>query len=215
LQNKKKILQKVRNIIFDLDGVLLDSKKNMNVSWDETRKKFKLKTTFNDYAKFVGLPFEKILFNLKIKKKLNEIKLFYKKRSRENIRYLKLYPYVKKTLTDMKKNKVPYYLVTSKDLSRTKEIINYFKLKPKSIHCPKIHLRGKPYPDQLLECIKQNNIKPNQTCYCGDTYFDYQAAKAAKLDFIFAKYGFGKDKKNYKNKLKNFNDLKKYISYLL
>lgn len=214
MQNKKKILKKFKYIIFDLDGVLLNSKKNMSISWSQTRKKFKIRATFNDYMKFIGLPFDKILFNLKVKNNFNQVKLFYKKRSEENIKYLKLFPYVKKIFFKMKKNKIPYYIVTSKDISRTKKIIKHFNLKPRSIHCPKKYLRGKPFPDQLLECIRQNRITIQDACYCGDTYYDYQSAKAAKLNFIFAKYGFGKNKKIYKNKIENFKDLKKYISYL-
>lgn len=75
----------------------------------------------NNYIKFIGLPFDKILFNLKIKNNFNQVKIFYKKRSEENIKYLKLFPYVKNFFSEMKKNKIPYYIVTSKDISRTKK----------------------------------------------------------------------------------------------
>ena len=41
----KKIKQNVF-LIFDLDGVIIDSRKNMELSWKKTSKTFKLKVTF-------------------------------------------------------------------------------------------------------------------------------------------------------------------------
>ena len=51
---------KIKLVIFDLDGVLIDSKQNMKVSWNAARKKFNLKQKFKDYFQYVGLPFNKI-----------------------------------------------------------------------------------------------------------------------------------------------------------
>ena len=48
-------------IIFDLDGVLFDSKKKIQVAWETTSKKFKLNTSFNAYFNKIGMPFLKIL----------------------------------------------------------------------------------------------------------------------------------------------------------
>ena len=54
---------KFKNIIFDLDGVLINSRSNMNKSWSSTSKKYNLKIRFNKYEKFIGLPLEKYLLN--------------------------------------------------------------------------------------------------------------------------------------------------------
>ena len=45
----------------------------------------------------------------------------------------------------------------------------------------------------------------------GDTNIDYLTAKRAKIGFIFAKYGYGREKKIYKNKILNIKDLNKYL----
>ena len=52
-------------IIFDLDGVLFDSKKYMEISWKNVMKTYKIKKKFIQYFKFVGLPFETILKKFK------------------------------------------------------------------------------------------------------------------------------------------------------
>ena len=198
--------------IFDLDGVILNSLDNMNYSWSKTRKEFNIKAHFRDYKKFIGLPFETILYNLKVKNNYQQIKKFYGKTSKIKIKKIKLYSNVKKVLKIFKNKNLDYSIVTSKDINRTKKIIKFFNLYPKSIHCPKKSLRGKPYPDQILECLKKNKIKnKKKVCYVGDTNFDYLAAKKAGIGFIYCNYGYGKKSIKYKHKINNFKSLVSYI----
>ena len=58
------LISKKKIILLDLDGVLINSLKNMRTSWNNTRKKFNIKHTFNDYEKLIGLPFYSIYENL-------------------------------------------------------------------------------------------------------------------------------------------------------
>ena len=51
------LISKKKIILLDLDGVLINSLKNMRTSWNNTKKKFNIKHTFNDYEKLIGLPF--------------------------------------------------------------------------------------------------------------------------------------------------------------
>ena len=60
---KKKLL------IFDLDGVLINSQKNMQTAWNKLNQKFELNISFINYFDLIGIPFEKILLILGIKKK--------------------------------------------------------------------------------------------------------------------------------------------------
>ena len=60
-------IKKKNLIIFDLDGVLINSIHNMKFALNETNKKLGLKIKFSDYRKYIGLPFDKIMKNLKIK----------------------------------------------------------------------------------------------------------------------------------------------------
>ena len=53
--NKKKL------IIFDVDGVLFDSLKNMETAWKYTTNKFHINVGFDNYVKYLGLPFIAIL----------------------------------------------------------------------------------------------------------------------------------------------------------
>ena len=59
-------MNNVKLIIFDLDGVLINSLNNMKYALKNTNKKLGLKLEFNKYRKYIGLPFTQILFKLKI-----------------------------------------------------------------------------------------------------------------------------------------------------
>ena len=76
---------------------------------------------------------------------------------------------------------------------------------------PQKKLRGKPFPDQINQAIKRLNVKKIETIYVGDMFVDYLSAKNAKIDFVFADYGYGKNHNLYKKKLLNISDLKKIV----
>jgi len=59
----------IKLIIFDLDGVLIDSIKNMEFAWKSSCKKTNLTIPFKKYKRLIGLPFIEILKLLKIEKK--------------------------------------------------------------------------------------------------------------------------------------------------
>ena len=61
----KPINKKYQIVIFDLDGVILNSKENMRLSWNDVNKHFNLKTPFHLYFKNIGMPFKTILKNQK------------------------------------------------------------------------------------------------------------------------------------------------------
>jgi beta-phosphoglucomutase-like phosphatase (HAD superfamily) len=60
-----------------MDGVLINSKINMHNSWNKVRKKFNISQSFNQYFKFIGYPFEKILNKIGIFRNIQKIKKFY------------------------------------------------------------------------------------------------------------------------------------------
>ena len=45
------MINNIELIIFDLDGVLINSKNNMKIAWSDVRKKFNIKNKFSEYFK--------------------------------------------------------------------------------------------------------------------------------------------------------------------
>ena len=197
--------------IFDLDGVVFDSKKNMEFSWNDTSKKFKLNISFSLYFKYIGMPFLKILQSLGIKPN-QKIYQFFKKTSLNNMHLVKPYKNFINLFNFLKKKKIKFSIVTSKDYKRSKFLLKKYKIEPSSLHCPNKKLRGKPYPDHLLYSLKKNKIKVEEACFVGDTEVDFLAAKRAKITFVFAKYGYGKNNRLYKYKISNFQQIKNFIN---
>ena len=142
-------------LIFDLDGVLIDSRENMQKAWQETQKKHNLNIKFENYFKFVGLPFNVILEKLFIKKNRKGISKTYQEQSVRFIHKIKLYRDVFKTLKILKKKNYQLAIVTSKDKDRTKKLVQKFNLEFDYVCSPMKNLKGKPHPDQLNYVIKK------------------------------------------------------------
>ena len=107
-------MKKYKLYIFDLDGVILNSKSNMEASWNDVRIKYDLKPKFEDYFSLIGAPFLKILKKLNIKKDRNNIAKTYSQKSKKYINKIKLYPKIKSILNKLR-SKSKIAVVTSKE----------------------------------------------------------------------------------------------------
>jgi len=205
------VIKNIRLVLLDLDGVMFDTKKNMQMSWSKVQKDFELKNTFNDYFKHIGIPFNKILKKIFIKKDFNKIHKAYQNESIRQSRKIKLYRGVRETLKNLNKRKITLGVVTSKDKFRTLKLIKKFKIDIKIIVTPSKKLRGKPFPDQLLKAIKIAKTNVSNAIYVGDMLVDYKAAKKSNINFVHTKYGYGKSYNFYKHTISQFKDLLKII----
>ena len=180
--------------IFDLDGVLIDSKHMMQQAWQVCELEYELTQTFDEYFKCIGMPFKDILKTIGIEDNHDAIKHTYDKASIELMEYcLEFYDDVEDTLKELKK-KHKIAVVTSKTAERTKLILDKMNVEFDYVVSPKTGLRGKPAPDQIMFCLAMMNIDPQDAVYVGDMQVDYWAAHRAGIDFIHANYGYGKVK---------------------
>jgi len=196
-------------IIFDLDGVLIDSKKNMEISWNRTTKKFSLNRSFQKYFQLIGKPFKDILISLGIKKNFSEIEKKFNLESKKNFNKIRLYRGVLKSLDYIKKKKIIIGIFTSKDRERTMKLLKKLKLNVNFVQCPQKGYKGKPNPDLLNKIIRQHNFQRSKCTYVGDTKFDLVTAKKAKVKFVLAKYGYKIGIRSYKNSINSFSEIKK------
>jgi phosphoglycolate phosphatase len=210
-KTRNKLTKKFSHFIFDIDGVILNSKINMKFSWNKTNAKLKLKKKFSEYFKNIGLPFPEILKKMNIKNNHKRIEQEYKKNSIKFVKKINLYKNIKEFISHLDSKKIPYYIVTSKDRVRTKKFLYNYKIFPKTIHCPSVKFKGKPRPDLINHCIKINHINKKECCYVGDTEHDYSAATKAKIKFIFASYGYGEKKTKYKFIINKPEQLFKFV----
>ena len=195
-----KLKKYISHIAFDLDGVLIDSLKLMEKSWNYSMKKIKLNYKFSEYKKHIGLPFFDILNKIGIKKKFHlEIDKYYSEYSLKNINIIKPYQNINKLLKILKENKFKISIITSKNSTRTNEIINKLFNKDlfSSIITPdRLNLkRGKPHPDSLYLSCYETGISLEKTLYIGDMESDFLFAQNSNVKFIHARWGY--EKKTY------------------
>ena len=193
--------------LFDLDGVLIDSKKNMQLSWNELSLKNNINVPFSNYFSLIGLPFIQILKKLKIKQKyFKNIEYDFKVNSIKNLKYIKIHKGVLKTLKILKKKKKIVGILTSKEKIRTLKILSKFNIKVDLVLCPYRNLIGKPNPKQINDLAKKIRVSKEKIVYIGDMKVDKLTAKNAKVDYIHANYGYNKNVKS-KYLIKNIYDI--------
>ena len=178
-------------ILFDFDGVLIDSLPAMKIAWKSVQKKFGISNTFADYKKYIGLPFREILKQLNINKKYHEgIIQHYSKISNQNKELIKLNPYVNYTLDWLKGNFIKTGIVTSKDKVRTLDLIQYFQLNVEIVVTPDLTEFGKPSSQPILLAAKNLKLKTNEIIFVGDMESDMHCAFNANCHYLHYKNGY-------------------------
>ena len=84
-----KLKSKEKLIIFDLDGVLINSLPNMKFALSKTSNHIKQKISFQKYKNILDYPLKKILIKLKVRGEYNKIKSLYSKYSLQKIKKIK------------------------------------------------------------------------------------------------------------------------------
>ena len=195
-------------VLFDLDGVLIDSKRNMELSWEKTCEVFGLNIDFNDYFSKIGRPFIDILNLLRVTKFQEEIEKTFNNSSIELMDRIEVFPGVKETLNFIKNKGIKTGIVTSKNNEKTMKILDNIGFDFDIVQTPNQVLKGKPSPDHILHAMSKLNINPRDVLFIGDMEVDCIAAYSANVDYAHADWGYGLcTKKNVIN-LKNIGDLK-------
>ena len=196
-------------IVFDLDGVIFDSKQNMRKAWNDVKNELNIDIPFHKYFEKIGKPFKKILKDLKIKEKnFSKAEKIFIKSSIKNFHLIKTYPNIKSIIRYLNSSGYTLAVLTSKDPIRTKKLLKKFKLDFKFVQCPTKNGIGKPNPKILSHLKKKTNFRNEQIYYIGDTYLDYQFSIKAKINFIFSKFGYGQLKNKSVCKISNLKNLR-------
>lgn len=206
----KKKNKKSKVYIFDLDGVLINSIPNMNYAFRNACKDFNKKLNFSDYKKFLGLPFEEIMKNIKFDGNIEKFKKKYNKYSIEKIDKLKINSKLLKELIKLK-NFFFLTIFTSKDRARTNKIIKKYKLFDFIVSSDDVS-KGKPHPEGI-NIIKKKFKHSTEFVFFGDSKYDYFASLKAKVKYVHVSWGYEKleNHKNQKiNKIKKFSEIKLY-----
>ena len=209
-------LKKFELIIFDLDGTLVDSAKDIMIANNKTLEKFGYKPiSFKNVKHIIGQGIRvNIIRSLKMqnvkinKKKENEMYDFFFSFYKKNL-YVesKIYSGLNSFLKNLKKqgyklavcsNKLE--LLTKIVLKKTK-LLKYFDF----VAGGDTFAHRKPHPSVLNNVIKNFKINKNNVLFIGDSEHDYYSALNSNIKFCLKTKGFTNKpisffKKSYKLK---------------
>ena len=180
-----------RLILFDLDGVLLDSQENMRQAWGVVRERTSLEIPFESYFALIGRPFKDIMGCLGVDSDIERIEKIYMTASFDFLSDATFFSGVRQSIRKLDDMGIKMGVVTSKDKPRTKAVLSQLDVRFVTVQSPNQTLRGKPAPDHLLVAMAEAGEDPADTLFMGDMDTDWQAARRAGIDYVHAGWGYG------------------------
>ena len=185
-------------VLFDLDGTLLDTAGDLGNALNHVLEHFERPVCeYHQYRNIAsngakgllelgfGADLEKIDFDLARQRLLD----FYE----SNI-CAQTQPFdgVIGCLEQLNNNAIPWGIVTNKPGWLTEKLLAYFPLMAQcdSIISGDTLAKRKPDPLPLFIAAQQLSVAPHRTVYVGDAIRDIEAANAANMISVIAKYGY-------------------------
>ncbi len=188
-----------KGLIFDLDGTLWDATEQIASSNNLTLSRFpeiSRRVTAREMQNYMGKTIDQIarlVFpDMEEEKRQRIMELC----CREEIEYFKshggkLYPGLKDALREAGK-KYALFVVSNCHDGYLQAALDYHGLWEYFSDIEMAGRTGLSKSENISLVIKRNNL--DRAIYVGDTDGDHAAARAAGVPFIFAAYGFGRDK---------------------
>jgi len=178
-------------VIFDMDGVIVDSMPYHVRAWQKALKPYGVKLSDYEVYKREGENWKKstrdFLAMTNSKPAPALIRQVFKKRTEifKDIFKPKLFPYSKSILNKLHKKKLKIALVTAtprSDVNRMlpTDILKLFTV----IVCGNDTIRGKPYPDPYIKALKKLKLSPSDAIVIENAPYGILSAKAAGLHCV-------------------------------
>jgi len=199
--------REVKALLFDLDGVLIDSYEAWFLTYNQTLRHFGFETVTKKYfSKYFGNPVEDDIKRVFIGKTPKEVMDGYALHFPKNAEYVRLFPNVKKVLEYLKNKDIKIGLISNSHIKIVLSVLNHFKIRRffDAVVTRSDVKRGKPAPDMVLKACKMLGVKPRDAVLVGDTKNDIIAGRRAGC--VAVGYGIKGDKK-----IKNLIEIVKFF----
>ncbi|MAH32872.1 hypothetical protein CL615_00615 [archaeon] len=173
----------LKAVLFDLDGVIVDSLDLWFGIFNRVRKDFKLKQiskqefTKNVWGGSVDADVKRYYNNMDPGK----LEKIYKSHIMSYANKSKLMPDAKRVLKKIKDKKIKIGLATNNFKNAVNAILKFHKIDNyfDAVVTGNDIEKAKPFPDSILKLCEKLKIMPDEAIYVGDTKNDYKAGKSA------------------------------------
>lgn len=177
-------------IIFDLDGVLIDSEPLMRLAFRHSYKAIygSGKAPVDEYLDHMGKPFDEIMRLMGLSSCLHE---HYSNFCSKRMELVQIFPYTYQLLPTLRTYRCKLGLLTGKDRDRTMTILNKFGI---TQHFDYIvtgddPLLSKPNPDGINYMLINASIAASKAVMVGDSVADMDCARLAGVSGIAVTWG--------------------------
>lgn len=189
---------KIRAILFDLDGTLLDTAPDLALALNRLLRLHAFpERTFESIRPYVshgtsaliefGFGVERSAPNFKILR--NQLVAFYE----ETLAlHTQTFPGISEVLSILESEQIPWGVVTNKSAQLTKQLFDALSLpfKADCVICGDTLGQCKPHPAPILHACQLLGVNPQETLVVGDAKQDIEAGKAAGTKTLLALYGY-------------------------
>ena len=178
----------IKTLIFDMDGVLIDSEEAITLAAQEALSCWGINAKFEDFKQFTGMGENKFLggvaalygaeYTLDMKDKTYEI---YVSTAKDRV---KVYPWSKEILNGLKERGIKIALASAADYTKVECNLQCIGVNPdifSAIVTGSDVKHKKPHPDIFLTAAKIAGFNPDETLVVEDALSGTKAAKAAGM----------------------------------
>jgi len=186
------LASKMKALICDLDGVLIDSRPQMGIAFEKSYRRYfgaSVKPPTDRFFSYMGMPLPEILRRMALPTEMYET---YRDISRSLLDDMHLFAGIPDLLETAKHLGMRIGLSTGKDRQRTREILRHFKLTSyfECVVCGDDPFPGKPDPYGLNLTLSQLRVGAAEAVFVGDSPLDIRYARMASVIGIGAEWGF-------------------------
>ena len=174
--------KKIKAVLFDLDGVLVDSLNAWFYVTNDTLKHFGFRPVpKKEFERDFGAPIEYEVKKRFAGKTINEVALEYNLNFKKRKHLVKLFSHSVEVLKELKKQKIKLALISNSTRFIVMTVLNHYKIRRyfDAVITMNDAKRRKPAPDMVLKACKMLKIAPENAMLIGDTINDMLAAKRA------------------------------------
>jgi len=171
-------MREVKAVLFDLDGVLVDSFESWRSAFNAMLRKYRKKElSVEEFReKCWGPELHENLKKFGLDASAGE---FCLKEQLKHIEHVKLFPKVREVLRSLRECGFKLGLVTNTPRENTLKILAHFKLHFDVVVTRDDVRAGKPNAEMVLSACKKLSLRPENAILVGDTESDFLAGKNA------------------------------------